>query len=412
MDFRIIGGRRISGSIKIESAKNSVLPIMAATVLTDRETMIENCPKISDVLNMSQILKDCGKRVDFSDGNMIISGGTVKNSISKLLSSRVRTSLLMLGALAAKCGRAEIPYPGGCKIGGRPIDIHISALKDLGADVREENGYVVCNASISGGRTILPFPSVGATENVLIAAALCEKETIIINAAREPEIVDLADFLNLLGAKIYGAGTGVIRILGVKNASGGAFKPSFDRIEAGTYLIAAAITGGEIELKGVKTENISSLLGKLCDNTCKFKIKDDIIYMRGGKRKNPFELTTGPYPLFPTDMQAQMTALAAVSCGTSIIREEVFKKRFHHVAELRKMGADISLSGNVAEIRGVARLVGATVHAHDLRCGAAMVLAGLNAEGETIVKDIRHLQRGYLEMDKKLTALGADVVKM
>ena len=252
----------------------------------------------------------------------------------------------------------------------------------------------------------------GATENALIGAALCEEESIIINAAKEPEIVDLANFLNLLGAKVYGAGTAVIRITGAKRLFGGSIKPSFDRIEAGTYLIAAAITGGEIEINGVNAENISALIGKLCENTCKIKIKNDIRYLHSARRRKSFDVITGPYPFFPTDLQAQISVLAAVSDGKSVICEEVFKKRFHHLTELKKMGANFKLQGNVAEILGVSRLVGAEVKAHDLRCGAAMVLAGLNAEGETIVKDIRHLERGYSDMDKKLATLGADIVKI
>lgn len=413
MEFRINGGRPLSGKIGIESAKNSVLPIMAAAVLSDKETVIKNCPHIADVAAMSEILGECGVKTSFYGNNMAIEnvGGKIP-SVSEKLAARVRTSVLMLGALSARYGCAKLPYPGGCDIGGRPIDLHINALKSLGAKIREENGYVICDAPVKGGRAVLPFPSVGATENAIIASVLGDGEAMIINAAREPEIADLADFLNLIGAKIYGAGTSVIRIEGVKKLTGGEFMPSFDRIEAGTYLIAAAISGGEAELNGVKAENISALLSKLCENTCKIKIKNDIIYLHSGIKKKSFSFSTGPYPLFPTDLQAQISALAAVSDGVSVIREEVFKKRFHHIAELKKMGADITLRGNVAEIRGISRLTGAEVYAHDLRCGAAMVLAGLNAEGTTVVKDIRHLERGYYSMDKKLAALGADIVRV
>ena len=412
MVYKIVGGKRLSGKIQAESAKNSVLPIMAAAVLASGETVIEDCPNISDVKNMAKILEDCGAKIYFKDKKMMIKGEVNKAEISEHLSSRVRTSVLMLGALSAKCGVAKIPYPGGCDIGGRPIDLHLSALKDLGATIYEEGGFVICTSPVKGGRTVLPFPSVGATENALIASALCEEESIIINAAKEPEIVDLAKFLNILGAKVYGAGTSVIRVKGAKRLFGGNIKPSFDRIEAGTYLIAAAIAGGEVEINGVNAENISALMGKLCENTCKIKIKNDIIYLHSGRRRKSFDVITGPYPLFPTDLQAQIVVLAAVSEGKSVICEEVFKKRFHHLTELKKMGANVCLKGNVAEITGVNRLVGAEVKAHDLRCGAAMVLAGLNAEGTTVVKDIRHLERGYSEMDKKLAMLGADIVKI
>lgn len=415
MEFRIKGGRPLTGSVKIESAKNSVLPIMAGAVLTDEEIIIENCPKISDVFAMSKILRHAGKSVEFCEENLVIypcvRESTEDVNFSETLASSVRTSVLMLGALSAKYKKAKIPYPGGCDFGGRPIDIHISALESLGAKICEKDGFIVCDEPIIGGRAVLPFPSVGATENAILSAAVAKGETLIVNAAKEPEIIDLAAFLNKIGAKIYGAGTSVIRVEGVKRLGGGSFRPSPDRIEAGTYLIAAAITGGEIELKGASAENISALLGKLCDNTCKFKIKNDIIYLHSGKRKKAFDILTGPYPMFPTDLQAQMSALAAVSGGTSRIADEVFKNRFYHIAELKKMGAQVKLCGNVATFDGVLRLHGEKVNAHDLRCGAALVLAGLNAEGITTVCDIQHMERGYYAMDKKLAALGADIVK-
>ena len=413
MDFRINGGRRLDGKIRIESAKNSVLPIMAAAILADGQTFIKNCPEIADVVNMAKIIETCGVKTEFVGKDLVITpDNSARIGFSYDISKSVRTSVLTLGALSAKYGKAVIPYPGGCDIGGRPVDIHISALKNLGAKIKEENGFIVCTERVKGGKAVLPFPSVGATENAIIAAATADGESVIYNAAKEPEIVDLAEFINLLGGKVYGAGSSVVRVKGVKKLFGGEFCPSPDRIEAGTYLIAAAITGGEAELKGVKPENISALLGKLCENTCKIKIKNDIIYIRCGRTRKGFSLSTGPYPSFPTDLQAQACALASVSGGVSVIKENVFKKRFHDIAELNKMGADVSLNGSTAEIRGVLRLHGAEVYAHDLRCGAAMVLAGLNAEGTTTVKDISHLQRGYLRMDEKLSALGAEIVRI
>lgn len=412
MDFKINGGRRLDGKVSIESAKNSVLPIMAAAIMLSGQTVIKNCPKIADVLNMSEIIESCGAKTDFIGNDLVIVPEKAANvGFSEQVSKSVRTSVLMLGALCAKYGKAVVPYPGGCDIGGRPVDIHIKALKDLGAVITEEKGFIVCSSPVKGGKTVLPFPSVGATENAILAAAFSEGESVICNAAKEPEIVDLAEFINLAGGRVCGAGTAIIRVSGVKRLVGVEFTPSFDRIEAGTYLVAAAITGGEAELKGVKAENISALLGKLCDNACKIKIKNDIIYIRGGRTRKAFSLSTGPYPLFPTDMQAQACALAAVSGGVSEISETVFTQRFHHIGELIKMGAKIRLKDNTAEIDGVIRLHGTTVCAHDLRCGAAMVLAGLNAEGITTVKDIRHLERGYYRMDEKLAALGADVVR-
>ena len=422
MVFKINGGRALCGSLETESAKNSVLPIMAAATLTKEQTVIKRCPKIADVINMAEILAHCGVFSEFSEKNLIInpkrppafaniSSNEASNGFDVSLSEKVRTSVLMLGALSAKYGKARVPYPGGCNIGERPIDIHISALKSLGAVIREEDGFIICDEPVKGGKAVLPFPSVGATENAVIAAVKAKGESMILNAAREPEIVDLADFLNKLGAKVYGAGTSIIRVEGVKKLYGCEFTPSFDRIEAGTYLIAAAISGGEIELRGVKAENISALLSKLCDNTCKFKIKDDIIYLNSGRKRKSFSLVTGPYPMFPTDLQAPMCSLAAVSDGVSRIKEEVFGKRFHHIAELVKMGAKAAVDGGVAKLFGVPRLHGAEVSAHDLRCGAALVLAGLNAEGTTLVRDIEHLERGYYRMDKKLCYLGADVTR-
>ncbi|MBQ9485926.1 MAG: UDP-N-acetylglucosamine 1-carboxyvinyltransferase [Clostridia bacterium] len=413
MVFKINGGRSLSGAVEIESAKNSVLPLLAAALLTKKETVIENCPLISDVVNMAEILRAVGAKVNFDGKTAVINAENIIScEFSEELASRVRTSVLLLGALCGSVGKAKIPYPGGCDIGGRPIDIHISALKGLGAKIREYDGFIICDAPVCGGKTVLRFPSVGATENAIIAAAKASGESMICNAAREPEIEDLAKFLNLLGAKIRGAGTSVVRVEGVKELGGGAFRPSFDRIEAGTYLIAAAITGGEAEIRGVNAENISTLVGKLCDNTCKITLKNDIIYLHSGRTRKSFSVTTGPYPMFPTDLQAEICALCAVSDGVSVIKEKVFGKRFHHVAELKKMGADMTLKGNVLTIRGVPVLCGAEVCAHDLRCGAALVLAGLNAEGTTIVRDVQHLDRGYCRMEEKLSALGADVVRV
>lgn len=418
MVFRINGGRALCGSLEIESAKNSVLPIMAAATLADEQTVIRKCPKIADVINMAEILARCGVCSEFSGRDLVIGSRRADKDDAKnadgfdvSFSEKVRTSVLMLGALSAKHGKAKIPYPGGCDIGERPIDIHISAMRSLGAKIREEDGFIICDEPVKGGKAVLSFPSVGATENAIIAAVTAQGESMIVNAAREPEIVDLANFLNTLGAKICGAGTSVVSVEGVKKLRGGEYTPTFDRIEAGTYLLAAAISGGEIELRGVKAENISALLSKLCDITCKFKIKDDIIYLHSGRTRKSFSLVTGPYPMFPTDLQAPMCSLAAVSDGVSRIKEEVFGKRFYHVGELVKMGAEVSLKGGVAKFRGVSRLHGAEVSAHDLRCGAALVLAGLNAEGTTVVRDIEHLERGYYQMDKKLRYLGADVTR-
>ena len=408
--FVINGGRRIDGSINAESAKNSVLPMIAASVLTKEEVVIKNCPAITDVIKMLKILDCCGVKTHFYNGDLVIEAKDLNsNKVPESLSKSLRTSVLMLSGLTARTGGAEISYPGGCNIGLRPIDIHISALKTLGAEIDEAAGKIFCRGKFSGGDIYLDFPSVGATENALIAAVTAKGFTRIFNPAKEPEINDFIDFLNKMGAKITGIGTSCYKVEGVSELHGGVHTPIPDRIETGTYLVAAAITGGEIEIKGGKAENISSLIGKLCDNSCKIYINNDIIYLKSGRVLKAFDIQTGPYPFFPTDLQAQATALAAVSQGTSLIKENVFEMRFGHVSELIKMGADITVSGRTAIVKGVKRLHGAIVSARDLRCGAAMILAGLNAEGQTIVLGAHHIERGYFDIHKKLTALGADI---
>lgn len=407
----INGGNKLSGSVKIESAKNSVLPLMAASILTKEQVVIKNCPKIYDVLNMAEILNTLGVRTYFDGNNLIIDAKALDGySIPKHLAEKLRSSVFMMGALIARQKRASISFPGGCDIGARPIDIHISALKSLGTNVSEEEDKITCIGGYGiGCKIYLKYPSVGATENAMMAAVLARGKTEIHNAAKEPEIIDLMKFLNSMGAKVYGAGTSIILIEGVKNLHGTEYKPLSDRIEAGTYLLSAAITGGEVELKNASAKNISPLIHKLCDNTCKLSIKDDIIYIKSGRERKAFSFSTGPYPFFPTDLQAQTTALLCVSSGQSTVIENVFEKRFGHVLELTKMGAQIKVSGKVAHIQGVPRLFGAAVTAGDLRGGAALVLAGLNAEGQTLIDGAHHVKRGYLDIDKKFAALGADI---
>ena len=411
--FVIEGGRRISGKIKAESAKNAVLPILAASLLTDGEVIIKDCPEIADVKNMLAILSALGAKHRFSDGNLLLDCSGADNcSVPENLTRELRSSVLFAGALSAKFGRAEIALPGGCNIGKRPIDMHIDGLSALGIKGDRRDGAVsfACER-LSGGAVELPVPSVGATENVMIAAAAAKGETVIKNAAKEPEIADLAEFINAMGGKVYGAGTETVRIVGVNKFSGTVYRPVFDRIETGTYLVAAAITGGEIEISGVRSEKFSALIGKLCDNSCKLTVKNDIIYLRSGKTRKPFYIRTGYYPAFPTDMQAQATALAAVSSGVSVIRESVFENRFGYVRELKKMGAEISIASDTAIVNGIKRFHGEKVTAADLRGGAALVLAGLNAEGKTVVDGASHIERGYVKMEKKLSALNADVIK-
>lgn len=411
--FVIEGGKRLGGKIKAERAKNSVLPIIAASLLTKEEVVIRDCPDISDVKNMLAIVKHLGAHYRIQDGNLIIKNDDIKkNYIPLELSDKLRSSVLLAGALVARFRRAEISLPGGCKIGKRPVDMHLAAFNALGVTTEEsERSVFFRRDKLRGGTVELTVPSVGATENALIAACVADGETIIKNAAREPEIVDLARFLQSIGGKVFGAGTEVIRVTGVKKFHGTEYMPVFDRIETGTYLVAAAITGGEIEISGVRAENISALIGKLCDNTCKLRVKNDIIYLLAGKRRAPMFVKTGYYPYFPTDMQAQITALSAVSEGVSVVEESVFENRFCYAEELNKMGANVSVNGRIAIVNGVKRLRGTEVVAQDLRGGAALVLAGLNAEGKTVVHGAEHIERGYARIEKKLKALGAEIIR-
>lgn len=412
--YKINGGKRLSGKLKMESAKNSVLPIIAASILTEEQVVIKNCPKILDVISMLKILSILGVKTKFEENNLIIDARFLNgNNIPETLAKELRSSIFLLGALISRLKKADLFLPGGCDIGQRPIDIHIKALKELGVSVLEMGNEIICSTKTLNGTAIrLDYPSVGATENLMLVGVFANGKTEIHNAAKEPEIIDLMKFLNSMGAKIYGAGTSTILIEGVKKLHGTEYAPISDRIETGTYLIAAAITGGEIELSNCNSKNISSLIHKLCDNTCKFTIKNDIIYIKSGGERKSFSFATGPYPFFPTDLQAQTMSLLSVSNGFSTVNENVFELRYRHVPELIRMGADIKIKGRNAFITGVERLHGATVKSCDLRGGAALVLAGLNADGTTIIEDIHHIERGYLNFEGKLSALGADIKKI
>ncbi len=412
--YLINGGKKLSGKVKIQSAKNSVLPIMAGAILTDEQVVIKNCPKIKDVMAMLSILSHIGCLWQFDGDNLIINSSSAdKYSVPKDLANELRSSIFMLGALICRFKKAHIYLPGGCDIGLRPIDLHLSSLRKLGVKASRLEDKIFCSAnSLIGNDIYLDFPSVGATENIILASVLAKGKTQIFNSAREPEIVDLMNFLNSMGAKIYGAGTSTILIEGVDKLHGTEYTPIPDRIECGTFLLASAITGGEIELYNCRAKNISVLIHKLCDNTCKITINNDIIYIKSGERCKSFSFSTGPYPLFPTDLQAQTMSLLTVCNGKSVVIENIFEKRFSHVLSLIDMGADIKVKGKRAFINGVSRLKGANVCANDLRGGAALVLAGLNAEGQTIVSNISQIERGYFELDNKLKALGADIKKI
>ena len=409
--YEIIGGKKLYGEVEIDSAKNSVLPIIAASALVDGDVFINKCPKINDVICLVDILKSIGAKAEFINGGLKINCDSLNNcEIGKDLAGELRASVCMLGALLSRFKKVKIAYPGGCSIGKRPIDIHVKCLKALGATVLEEDGYVECCAnSLKGANITLDYPSVGATENAILASVFAQGETVIFNCAREPEIKDFVDFLVKAGAKIYGAGTSVVSVVGVKRLKGVEFTPMSDRIEAGTFLIATAVSGGEICLKNCDFKNILNLINKLANYTCKITKFNDIIYIQSGKGGKPFSFSTGPYPLFPTDLQPQASVLSCVSSGRSVISERVFENRFSHFEYLKKMGAIVDLDGSVAHVYGVRRLAGAHVCANDLRGGAALVLAGLNAEGLTIVDGAHHVKRGYNNFDEKLRALGADI---
>ena len=410
--FIIEGGNRLYGSVKLQSAKNTVLPLLAASVLTDEQVKIRGIPKINDVTNMLHILSEVGCEIKRQDDCAVIdSSNAVSHEIPARLTKELRSSVFMLGSVLTRFHRAKISYPGGCDIGLRPIDLHLSGLKRLGVKIMEKDGYIHCSADkLIGADILLDFPSVGATENIILAAVKAEGITVIRNAAKEPEIIDLQNFLNAMGGNIAGAGGGTIIIKGVKRLYGVDYTPIGDRIEAGTYLIAAASCGGEIETIGVSSENIAALLHKLRENGCKIHTKNDKILLSSENRLKSVDIVeTMPFPGFPTDLQAQYAALCTTAKGTTLVAENLFETRYRYAAELKRMGADITVRGRAAIIRGVEKLHGACVTASDLRGGAALVLAALQAEGQSQIFDLFHVDRGYENFEGKLKGLGANI---
>lgn len=413
-NFLVYGGKSLNGKLKIESAKNSVLPIIAGSLLTDKPIKIKNVPQISDVLKMFDILRTMGGTVVFDGDDAIIDNSHIVNfEIPPALAKDIRSSIFMLGPLIAKFKQAKVAYPGGCDIGSRPIDLHLSGLRDLGVEIKEEHGFIDCCCDrIRPTIVHLDFPSVGATENIMMASVLSDSVTTILNCAKEPEIVDLANFINAIGGKIYGAGTSTIQIEGVKCLNGGEFQPISDRIIAGTYLIAGAMTRGNIVLENTNYEHIYSLIKKMRNSGCKIYIKGDRIHLEAKERLCSIPtIETQPYPGFPTDLQAPLMAFATISEGTSVITENLFETRFKHATELIKMGADITIRDRMAIVRGVNTLCGAEVNATDLRGGASLVLAGLVASGETRINNIEFVDRGYLKIEEKLQSLGASITR-
>ena len=413
--FIIDGGEKLYGKVRVHSAKNTVLPLLAASVLTDEQVKIHGVPAINDVENMLHILSEVGCVIKRQkDCAVIDSSNAVSHEIPTRLTKELRSSVFMLGSVLTRFRRAKISYPGGCDIGLRPIDLHLSGLKKLGVEIVEKDGYIHCSAErLQGAEILLDFPSVGATENIILAAVKAAGITVIRNAAKEPEISDLQRFLNAMGAKVRGAGGGTIVVEGDERLHGVDYTPIGDRIEAGTYLIAAASCGGEMEIEGVPAENIAALLHKLRENGCKIHTKNDKIELYSdGKLKSVNLVETMPFPGFPTDLQAQYSALSATAKGATLVVENLFETRYRYAAELKRMGADITVRGRAAFIRGVEKLHGASVTAGDLRGGAALVVAALRAEGQSSVMDLSHIDRGYAEFEGTLRNLGAKIKRV
>ncbi len=414
MDRLIIeGGRPLQGSVQICGAKNAALPELAACLLSDRPLTLTNVPDLADITTMCRLLEGYGVKVTRPNASTLVvdAWGAVSAEAAYDIVRTMRATILVLGPLLARFGQARVSLPGGCAIGARPVDLHLKALATLGAEIAVEGGYVVASApnGLTGARIVLPLASVGATETAMMAAALARGETEIINAAREPEVADLGACLNAMGAKIEGAGSHRITIQGVST-----FKPAShdllpDRIEAGTYAVAAAITGGELELIGGRLEQLAAVADVLERAGVQLWPTDRGVMARSGGRIRPVDIVTEPYPGFPTDLQAQVMALLTLADGTSTLRETVFEARFMHVPELARFGADIALSGTTATVRGVAQLTAAPVMATDLRASVSLVLAALAAKGESTIHRVYHLDRGYEALDRKLVRCGAAI---
>lgn len=407
----ITGGKPLYGNIRVSGAKNAVLPILAASLLTTTQTKLLDVPNLADVGVICSVLKELGAIIETKNDELIIAVPKLTGTEAPYEYVRkMRASFLVMGPLLARAGRARISLPGGCAIGTRPIDLHLKGFAALGADIRYGSGYIEATAKeLAGAKIYLDFPSVGATENIMMAAVLAKGQTTIENAAEEPEIVDLANFLNSMGAKIKGAGTKVIRIDGVETLTGATHAVIPDRIEAGTYLVAAAITKGNVLVENIIVDHLKPVVAKLIEAGVQLTEEESGIRVNCTGRVIGVDIKTLPYPGFPTDMQAQFMALMAVSQGTSIITETVFENRFMHVNELKRMGAKIKIEGRTAIVQGVKTLNGAEVKATDLRAGAAMILAALAAEGETAISNIYHIDRGYEKLLEKLQGIGANI---
>jgi UDP-N-acetylglucosamine 1-carboxyvinyltransferase len=409
----IRGAKTLQGQVKVSGSKNATLPIMAASLLSSGEVVLSGVPDLDDITVMAEVLRTLGAAVSRDGDTMTINSRSVNSvEVPESITRRMRASNLVMGALLARFAQARVAYPGGCAIGSRPMDLHLKGFRNLGYEIDEEFGFMEGRAGkLAGSEILLDFPSVGATENIMMAASLTPGSTIIRNAAREPEIVDLQNFLNRMGARIRGAGLDTIRIEGVKSLDGVEHTVIPDRIEAGTFMVAAAITRGDVWLDNVVCEHIQPLIAKLREIGIEMNTWSSGIRIMGSKELLTTDLKTMPYPGFPTDMQAQMMTLLSTVAGTSVIVETIFENRFMHVQELRRMGADIKIEGRVAIVKGRKRLQGSSVEATDLRAGAALILAGLYAEGETTISNLEHIDRGYEKIHEKLMEIGADITR-
>ena len=411
----ITGGIPLNGELRISGAKNAALPILAATLLSETPVTVGNVPHLLDITTTMELLGRMGIGLTVDEKLSIeVDTRSIQSFMAPYdLVKTMRASILVLGPLVARFGKAEVSLPGGCAIGGRPVNLHLQGLAQMGAEISVRNGYIHASAKrLKGCRLVLDLVTVTGTENLMMAATLAEGTTIIENAAREPEVVDLANFLNMMGAKIHGAGTDIIEIEGVDalSADGQLYRVMPDRIEAGTYLVAAAMTGGKVKLKDVRSDIMDAVLQKLRETGARIACTEDTIELdMGGQRPHAVSLRTAPYPAFPTDMQAQFMALNTVADGVAVITETIFENRFMHVQEMQRMGADITVESNTAIVRGKPRLNAAPVMATDLRASASLVLAALVAEGQTVVDRIYHIDRGYECIEEKLSQLGAEI---
>ena len=414
--LEIVGGSALSGEVRISGAKNAALPILTASLLAEGPLILENVPHLNDVTTTVKLLRRIGVEVTFHDGvRLEVDSSAVSHFEAPYeLVKTMRASVLVLGPLLSRYGRADVSLPGGCAIGARPVNLHVTGLRAMGAEISIDNGYIRARADrLRGARLVLDSVTVTGTENLMMAAVLARGESVIENAAREPEVEDLADALKKMGALIEGAGTDTIRVQGVDALQGVSHSVLPDRIESGTYLVAGAITGGRVRINHTRPDHLDAVLKKLMKAGAGIEAGKDWIQLdMGGQRPRAVDVRTAPYPGFPTDMQAQFCALNSIACGTGTIRETIFENRFQHAPELQRMGADLIVKGNTAISRGVKRLEGAPVMATDLRASASLVLAGLAAKGATVVDRIYHVDRGYECIEEKLSQLGAEIRRL